>query len=59
MTQPNNEKQNRIDAQIAEFLKNGYKREDLFITPTGSVIFDPTAAEAREFETSEKKTSDE
>jgi hypothetical protein len=58
MTQPTDEKQVRIDAQIAEFLKNGYKREDLFITQSGSVIYDPTAAEAAAFKGFEKTTDD-
>ncbi len=58
MTQTNDsekEKQARIEAQIAEWLKNGYKRNDLFVTPTGSVIYDPAAAEAEAFKDFGKK----
>ncbi|CAN5531072.1 hypothetical protein BH10CYA1_BH10CYA1_63480 [soil metagenome] len=57
MTQTDSEKEKQasIKAQIAKFIKNGYKRNDLFVTPTGSVIYDPAAAEAEAFKDFEKK----
>ncbi len=39
------EKQAHIEAQIAEFVKNGYKPEELFVTPSGTVIYDSNSAE--------------
>ncbi|MBS1954875.1 MAG: hypothetical protein JST89_11855 [Cyanobacteria bacterium SZAS-4] len=63
MTQPDEseeEKQARIEAKIAQMIKNGYKRSDLIITEAGRVMFDPTAAEAealKAFDKKEKKSS--
>ncbi len=58
MTEPDDsekEKQAKIEAQITNWLKNGYTREDLFITPDGSVIYDPAAVEAEMFKDLAKK----
>ncbi|HEY9730430.1 MAG TPA: hypothetical protein V6C89_00870 [Drouetiella sp.] len=51
------EKQKRIEAQIAQYLANGYKREELIVTQDGSVIYDPAAAEAQVFANFDKKKS--
>ncbi|CAN5359677.1 hypothetical protein BH10CYA1_BH10CYA1_33390 [soil metagenome] len=54
-TDSEKEKQARIEAQIAKYIKNGYKRNELFVTPTVSVIYDPAAAEAEAFKDFDKK----
>ncbi len=59
MADTTDEKQLRIDAQIAEFLRNGYKREELFVTPSGNVIYDPAAAEEAASKRFDDKKSDE
>ena len=47
----NEEKRADVERQIEHMLKLGYKHEHLWITPDGTVLFDPEEANYRGFNT--------